>query len=813
MAGGEARGSDIPSLMPIALLSAAALAYEVLLVRLFAIIQWHHFAYMIISLALLGYGASGSLLAVSGGVPERRFGIAFVSACALFSVSSVGCFFLAQAIPFTPLELPWDPWEWARLAAVYLALALPFGFAGGAICLALARYPGLTHRIYSFDILGAGIGSLGVVALLYVVPPLHALKAIAVLGLTAGAWYWASGSLRPRWMMEALIAVGVAFVVLAPADAWRLRPSEYKELSQALRVQGARLLEERHGPLGWIAVVESPTVPFRHAPGLSLTSPAEPPQQLGVFTDGEGLSPITRYAPPEPPPAYLDYLGSALPYHLLARPRVLVLGAGGGTDVLQAYALGASSVDAVELNPQVVDLVRTRFGEYSGRIYSKARVHIAEARGFAAGAPRGFDLIQLTLLDSFGASAAGVHSLAEGYLYTVEAIQTLLRRLEPRGLLAITRWVTLPPRDALKLFATAVEALRASGEPQPQRRLVMVRSWKTATLLVKDGYFESDDIAAIKAFCSSRGFDLAWYPGMGADEANRFNILDRPYFFEGTSALLGPGAAEFIERYKFDIRPATDDRPYFFNFFRWAALPELLALREQGGLSLLDWGYPVLVATLAQAVVLSALLILLPLWVARRRGRGPLARPGERARVAAYFLAIGFAFMLVEIAFIQKFVLFLSHPIHSVAAVLGAFLVFAGLGSRLSRGLSERIGRVPPVTLAVALIATLALVYLVLLPHLFGRLGGLPRPGRIALAVALVAPLAFWMGMPFPIALSRLRDPQLVAWAWGVNGFASVVAAVLAALLAIHLGFNAVVLLALALYAIAAVTVPRRTLP
>jgi MFS family permease len=202
-------------------------------------------------------------------------------------------------------------------------------------------------------------------------------------------------------------------------------------------------------------------------------------------------------------------------------------------------------------------------------------------------------------------------------------------------------------------------------------------------------------------------------------------------------------------------------------------------------------------------------LILLPRWMARWRARGPLARPGERARVAAYFLAIGFAFMFVEIAFIQKFVLLLSHPIHSVAAVLGTFLVFAGFGSRVSRRLSERVGRVPPVSLAVVLIGAMALAYLFLLPHLFDRFAALPQPGRIALAVALVAPLAFWMGMPFPIALSRLRDPQLVAWAWGVNGFASVVAAVLAALLSIHLGFNAVVLVALVLYGVAAVAVPR----
>ncbi|HEX9179340.1 MAG TPA: SAM-dependent methyltransferase, partial [Burkholderiales bacterium] len=597
-----------------------------------------------------------------------------------------------------------------------------------------------------------------------------------------------------------------------PAGSGALRPLEFKELPQMLQVQGVRVLEERWSPLGWITVLESPLVPFRHAPGLSLQAPGALPAQLALLTDGEGMSPIVGHDGRSSPP-YLGYLTSALPYALLERPRVLVLGAGGGAEVLQALAQGADTVDAVELNPQVVELVRERFAGFSGGIYRQARVHVAEARAFVERSPERFDLIQLALLDSFGASAAGVHSLAEGYLYTVEGMGAYLRRLAPGGMLSVTRWVTLPPRDALKLFATAAEALRAARAPDPGAQLVMIRSWKTATLLVKNGAFRLAEIAAVKAFCDSRGFDLAWYPGMREEEANRYNLLERPWFYEGAAGLLSAQRELFTERYKYDLRPATDDRPFFFNFFRWAALPELLALRGQGGLPLLDWGYPVLVATLALAVAASALFILMPLWAAQRRHAGELARPGERLRVAAYFAGIGFAFMFVEMALIQKFVLLLGHPIHAAAAIIAAFLVFAGVGSRVSAGFARLLAaRLPgprPVAVAAGCIAAIVLLYALVLPALFVPLSSLPQGARLAAAAALVAPLAFWMGMPLPLAIGRLGGPQLVAWAWGLNGFASVVGAVLATLLAIHLGFNRVLLLAAALYLAAAAAAPR----
>jgi Spermine/spermidine synthase domain len=569
-----------------------------------------------------------------------------------------------------------------------------------------------------------------------------------------------------------------------------------------------RIIAERSSPLGQVTVVESSRVPFRHAPGQSLTSTHETPLQLAIFTDGDAMSALDRYDGQRAPLAYLGDLTSAAPYSLRDHPRVLVLGAGAGADVLQALYHEAAAVDAVELNPQIVDLVENQFAAFSGRPYSAPAVqlHIAEARRFIASSAAHYDLVSGALLDPFGAAAAGLHALSESYLYTVEGLGSYVQRLAPDGMLAITRWVTLPPRDILKLVATAATALERNGIAKPGRQLALIRGWRTVTLLVRNGAFTDQEIAALKAFCRARSFDLDYFPGIRPEEANRYNVLDRSWYHDSTIALLGPAREAFLDRYKFDVAPATDDRPFFFRFFKWRTLPELLALKERGGLPLLEWGYPVLIATLVQAAAAGVVLILLPLLVIRRPRTAITAGP-TYARVAVYFLALGCGFMFIEIAFIQKFILFLGHPLHAVAVVLFAFLIFAGLGSHFAGRQRNAIARPRTVTRPFLAIGLLALLYIAALPIVFAYLMPQPDAVRIALSVGLIAPLAFAMGMPFPRGVARLaeRAPVLIPWAWGVNACASVVAATLAAVLAIHIGFDAVVALAVALYVMAAV--------
>jgi hypothetical protein len=337
-------------------------------------------------------------------------------------------------------------------------------------------------------------------------------------------------------------------------------------------------------------------------------------------------------------------------------------------------------------------------------------------------------------------------------------------------------------------------------------------------MLVKRGAFSPQELGILRRFCESRSFDLAYLPGMVPTETNRFNILEQPLFFEGAKAILGPDRRRFFDDYKFNIEPATDDRPYFFHVFKWKTLPELLGLRSLGGPALIEWGYVLLIAALVEAAVAGLVLILAPLWLSHFRSAAPIGTSMPTGLVGLYFLCLGLAFLFVEIAFIQHFVLFLAHPIYAVAVVLAAFLVFAGLGSGASsrwaawwhqQGHGAARTLADPIATAAAGIVAISLLYLLMLPHLLGSWIGWRLGAKIALSIALIAPLAFLMGMPFPLGLQRVGSVReaWIPWAWGVNGWASVLAVILANLLAIHFGFSAVILAACSLYLLAVVAI------
>ncbi len=788
--------------------------------RLFSIVQWHHFAYMVISLALLGYGASGTFLSLTQKWLLPRFNTAFCANLGLFGISAAGCYLLAQQVPFNPETVLWDPDEPVSLFIMYLLLAVPFFFAANAIGLAFIGFRGQITRTYAADLLGAGCGSLFVIGLLQVALPLSALAIIGALGLSSllVAVWQLQLTRRVLWSTAAICTALILTLVVQQAE---LKLSPYKSLSQALRIDGTEIITETSSPLGLLTVVESAKVPLRHAPGLSLMAQHEPPAQVAVFTDGAGMTVINNGNAPASAYSYLDQLTWALPYSLFTPQRVLVLGAGGGTEVLQAQQNDVPEIHAVELNPQLIELIRERYGDFSAQLYDQPSVHVhsAEARGFVASSDDLYDLIQLPLLDSFATSSAGLYALNESYLYTIEALSTFIEHLKPNGYLAISRWINLPPRDTLKLFATAVSAQEQMGINDTGKRLILIRGWQTSTLLIKNGEVTADEVEAVRQFAAKRAFDVCWFPGIHAEETNRYNVLDQAQFYNAARALLGPQRAEFIEQYKFNLTPASDTTPYFFHFFKWRTLAEILNLRSRGGMPLLEWGYLVLVATLLQALIASVVLILLPLIVLRRRFLRPstsnqqLVQQGtfRKRNILLYFTAIGLAFLFIEMAFIQRFILFLHHPLYAAAVVLTGFLIFAGLGSVYARRLAQANQHNRGVWFAVLGIVFISLLYLFLLGPLFEQLLSWPILAKIVVTLALIMPLAFSMGLPFPLALDRLGNdaPELIPWAWGVNGCASVVSAVLATLLAIHFGFIVVILTALLLYLFAAISLPQ----
>jgi spermidine synthase len=505
-------------------------------------------------------------------------------------------------------------------------------------------------------------------------------------------------------------------------------------------------------------------------------------------------------------------MSSALPYHIHRTPQnALILGAATGAQILQARFHEIPRIDAVEPDKQLSLLISDVFADYFDwpGLQDKVRIHTISARGFAASEKK-YDLVIMGPAGGSTGGSAGVYELSAAYDYTVESLQSYLKLLAPDGLLSITLWTSNPARGNLKLFATAVAAMKQSGIEQPENNMAWIRSWNTATLVLKNSALSAEEINRVRNFSRSRSFDLAWLPGIEPHEVNRFQLLQEPIFFLAAHSMLSSSALDttdnsFIEQYKYDIRPATDNRPYFDNYFRWSSLKEFLALPGQAGISMIGVGYPTLLVTLAQAAVAAFILILLPLVFVKTDKK---AGSHRRRNIVIYYLAIGLAFLFIELAFIQQFTLILSQPLYAVAVALCAFLIFSGLGSLyVQHCMKSTSAAIIPVLLrrSVMLIGVITVFYIILLPLISPAIMALPATMRILSAFVLAAPLAFVMGMPFSLGLATLQQtsPHLIPWAWGINGCASVLSAILAVLLAIEIGFNGVMLCAVVLYLIA----------
>lgn len=797
-------GPALPSRPPwvaIGLLSGVGLGYEILLTRLLSLVHWHHLVPVVISLALLGYGASGTLLSLFRPVMLRRFGLVFTSAATLFALTAPLAFVAVRSVPFNPEAIPWAPGQLAWLLAIFLLLAMPFFCLATSIGLALTAFAARAHSVYAVDLLGAGAGAVSATLALYWAHPDQILFAVGLLGLVGTLiGLLEIGCLNPARLLPLVASVFLLWGAHA-AGLLHSPPAEYKDLHRALLSPGSQIEAQLVGPMGVITAVRSDRVPMRYAPGLSLRAGSGPPEQRGLFIDGDSAGAITRFDGIHPP-QYLADLSSMLPYQLLPRARVLVLEPGGGTAVLQALAGGAVTVDVVEPNATLSGLIRGPYGAFSGALYDlpAVRLQLEDARRFLDLSDASFDLVVVDLVDTQDASATGLAAQRVSYLYTREAFRSMLDRLEPGGLLSITRWLQLPPRDILRLVATAIMALEDRGVRDPGRHLAVIRGWNTTVMLASPSPLSDQTVQRIRSFAQSRSFDLVYHPGLSPEDVNRFNRLETPLLHEGVAALLSGARDDFIEAYPFSIAPVTDDRPFFFRYSRWRNLGELLSLPGGIGYGQIDWGYWVLVAAALQALVLGLVMILWPL---RCLPSGP-AVPQNRivVRWLSYFALIGMGYLFVEVAYLQHMQRFLGHPVHAVAAVLGGFLSFSGLGSAVAARLP---GSRRALVGALGSVAGLAVVTLMMLPPLMGWVSGLSMPLRFGFAVVVIAPVAFAMGMPFPLALRMLaaRAPPLLPLAWGVNGCASVVSAVTAALLAMAVGFRGVVLCAACLYLLA----------
>ncbi len=607
-----------------------------------------------------------------------------------------------------------------------------------------------------------------------------------------------------KWNSLILIAAVGSTLLLPSPDS--LLISQYKSQNQLLTLPATKIVDHYSSPLGLITVVESAAMPLRHAPGLSIRADQELPEQLAVFTDADNMTAISAFDGDLASVGYLDQTTSALPYHLKSLSDILILGSGTGSDVLQALYHQVNHIDAVELNPQISDLVKTQYADFAGHIYSNPKVtlHNAEARGYVVTSDKSYDLLSISLMDTFGTSAAGLYSMAENYLYTEQAIKQYFQHLNENGYLSLTRWLKLPARDMPKLLAMVVNVLKQNKDVDPKQQILIIRSWQTDTLIVKNGVISSEEIKQLKQFCNDRNFDLVYYPSISEQEVNRFNILQQPYFYQAAQALLGESPQAFIDAYKFNIEPATDDRPYFFQFFKWRTLPELVSLATGGSLFLLESGYLLLIAALIQAIIASCLLLLLPFWLWKTR-LGIDTKRHDTHQVAAYFFCLGIAFLFIEIGFIQKFTLILYHPLYAITTVISTFLISAGLGSHFSSQLT--VDKHPYIiVLPIMMILVLSFGYSLNFDLIATGLLSMSDISRYVGSILLIFPLGFFMGMPFPMGLIKLGQimPEFIPLAWGINGCSSVISAILATLIAMQYGFTVLITLAVCIYLIAA---------
>ncbi len=552
-----------------------------------------------------------------------------------------------------------------------------------------------------------------------------------------------------------------------------------------------------------ITVVKTGRIPLRYSPGLSLKNPHKLPEQLALFTDGDSLSAINRFNYDINEIGHMDYVTSALAYHLVKSPKVLIAGLSGGENILRALYFNSEKIDVVETNPQIVELLKKEYNNFSGNIYDlpTIKIYVGNLRNFLMKTKNLYDVIFIPPENSSAMSSVGFESVNASNLFTVEAIKVYHDKLKTNGILSITSWIKIPPRNSLKLFATIIHSLNKENFDFSEKNVMIIRSWKTTTLIIKNGFITEKDINTLKRFCQNRSFDLVYYPGVKKDEVNRYNLLEKSFFYEGASQLLSKDRGNFIKNYKFNIEPSIDSRPFFYNFFKWSSLPELLKLRTQGTVSMIEWGYLILVATLLIALIFSLLFILLPIIAFKK-----LKQSYPKKSIMSYFFLVGLAFMFLEIMFIQRFILFLGYPFYAIAYVIIILLLFAGIGSSISKKIEIYLIKIKSpihtIDISIICLSTLLTIYLFFLTPIFNAFFSSNEIVKFIISILLIAPYAFFMGMPFPLGLAWLEKhfKEGIPWAWGINGCASVIGAVFASLLLMNLEYTTVTGIAVLMY-------------
>jgi hypothetical protein len=741
---------------------------ELALTRIFSVTMFYHFAFLAISIALFGLSASGVAVYVArrrlaAWDTDRLLAVASLAHMTATVIALAGLVRISVSLAYSPDNL-------ARMLAIYLLAAAPFFTGGAVLSLAFSRLTARINALYASDLIGAALGCLALVPLMNllgapgVVLMAAALAAAAALGFAPPALRRAAGR-------TALAVVGIPLTL----ELAGLEPFEVSAIKGAER-EGSLLYGK------WNSFSRVGVYNYAHADwSLSPKFQGKPGPSLFMDIDASASTPILKGGADA---SYLRHELTAIAYHLVERPGgfdALVIGPGGGRDVLSALMFGARRVEGVEINPIIVrDVMLGRFFNYSGNLYARpdVAIHVEDGRSFVRRSRSRYDVIQASLVDTWAATAAGAYTLTENSLYTVEAFGEYLDHLTDSGLLTVTRWVV----DGLRLVSLAQEACARRGLDAAQH-IAIVQHKAVMTFIVKRAPFSPQEVRRLKRVSDDLGFVLLYAPGLPAPE-----VADPPEMRQIRASLadyrallLAPDRDRFLAEYRYDVSPTTDDRPFFFHTTR---------LRDQLQVAL---GRHLLFGTGLSALLtlflISAALVLAFIVA-------PLLLGGERPRRGwgawlAYFAALGAGFMLFEVAVLQRFVLLLGHPVYSLTVTLFALLLGTGLGSLLSRRVApEAVRRVTlRALLAAALLAGLAAFSL---ERLVDFAIAWPLALRIAAAVAALLPAGVLLGIGLPGGM-RLLDrahPEIVAWGWGMNGAFSVIGATAAIFIAMNWGFS-----------------------
>jgi hypothetical protein len=794
------------------------LLFEIQLIRLFSIAHFYHFAFLVVSIALLGYGSSGTILSIIRH-NKRASSLADLQLLSFASSSSIlVAFILTNLIPFDSYTIAWDFNQFLLLGLNFFILSLPFFFSGLIVGIQLSRFPAASNRTYAASLLGSAIGCICALFLS------NLLQAELIVVISAAIAYMPAimisfNQLKNRsdspkspskWSFTAknvILVSGALFWMFClischflglPAGI-TLAVSNYKSLSQTLLLPDAEHISEEWNAYSRIDLVRSKAI--RSFPGLSYRYLDFLPEQLGLFTDADNISGVTISPIPT---GLVEMLPASVALSLFDKPDALLLEPVGGLDVITVGESSHSSITVVEQNPLIVDIVGSIYKKYEVRLIQKTE------RSFLNKRDGDYDLIFYSMNSNYHPIQSGAFSLSENFRFTIESFSDAIHNLSPDGCIFILSWLQIPPSESLRVFSTAISALDQENIPA-HNNLAAWRGYNTMGILVCASPLTSQQLSNIRDTTSANAFDLVYLPGLEAEETNRYNKLDTPIYHKIFSELVESEDREQIYRnYGFQISPPTDNNPFFNNFYKWSQFHDVVSNFGKTSHPFGGAGYLVLIIFLITSIVLTLILIFLPVMINRKffkqkqsnssnnhnhdSGKAHLLKNAQEKQVSpgfilVYFGSIGFAYLLVEIPVIQQFILYMDHPTIAFTVVLFGILLFSGIGSMIS----DRINPVLSIPVLVILILILPLLSnLVIQVSLQVNL-----LLRSLLVLVVIAPVGILMGVPFPSGIRIITQGSNsalnnVPWAWAINGGTSVIASILAAIISISFGFRIV---------------------